>query len=157
MLSSELFEIVPFDPSHQEGACALAEDILCVERHLQPDIAGEKDLQDIARSYAAPDGRFLVAIAGGEVVGSAGILRLSERDCELKRLYVLPDYRRKGIASSLVGTLLPFVRERGYRRMLLEIGPEMADTIHRYTRYGFVPLSENDNLPRPGSFLAIKF
>jgi putative acetyltransferase len=157
MLGSDLFEILPFDPSHQEEAFALAEDILCVEHHLLSDLRGEADLQDIAKSYAPPDGRFLVAVASGEVVGTAGILKISERDCELKRLYVLPEHRRKGIASALMGTLLPFVRERGYGRLLLQVGPEMADTIHRYYRYGFVPLSENADLPRPGKFLAIHF
>jgi hypothetical protein len=41
--------------------------------------------------------------------------------------------------------------------MLLEVRPEMADTLHRYARYGFVPLGAQDDLPRPGSFLAIHF
>jgi GNAT superfamily N-acetyltransferase len=151
------FRILPFESSHQAEALALAEDILCVEHRLCSDLEGERDLQDISTSYAPPGGRFLVAVASGEVVGTAGILRLSERDCELKRLYVLPEHRRKGIASALVGTLLPFVREQGYRRLVLEIGPEMADTLHRYARYGFVPLAAGDELPRPGNFLAIHF
>ena len=157
MLGSDLFEVLPFDPSHEEGALALAEDILCVEHRLQADLRGEPDLQDLARSYAPPAARFLVAVSSGEVVGTAGILKISERDCELKRLYVHPEYRRKGIASALMGNLLPFVRERGYRRLLLQVGPEMADTIHRYYRYGFEPLPENADLPRPGKFLAIHF
>ena len=157
MFESGDFRIVPFEPAHQQEALALAEDILCVEHRLQTHLEDEKDLQDIAAAYAPPGGRFLVAIVKDEIVGTAGILGLSERDCELKRLYILPEHRRQGIASALVGTLLPFVREQGYRRMLLEVGPEMADTLHRYARYGFVPLAAGDDLPRPGEFLAIRF
>jgi putative acetyltransferase len=150
----EPFEIVPFDPSRQAEVRAVAEEILCREFGVKPDLSSEDDLEDVGRAYAPPDSRFLVAMRSGAVVATAGIRRISETDCELKRLYVLRGHRRQGLASGLVGNLLPFVKERGYRRILLELGPEMKDTVQGYSRYGFAPDAEN--LPRPGEFMSIR-
>ena len=155
MLELASFKILPFDLSYQEGVRALAEDILCVEYKVQSDLSGDEDLRNIAAAYAPPGSRFIVAIASGEVVGSGGILRLSERDCELRRLYVLAEHRRQGIAAAMMGVLLPFVRERGYKRILLEIRPEMEEDIRHYARFGFVHLTDKDDLPRPGTFMAM--
>ncbi len=155
MLNLRTFEIRPFDSSYQQAVLDVAEDILCIEYRAEPDLSREEDLRDVAGSYAPPGSRFLVAVASGEVVGTAGILRLSDRDCELRRLYVLAEHRRKGIASAFMGRLLPFVRDQGYRRILLEIRPEMEHDVRHYLRFGFVPLAEKDGLPRPGKFMAI--
>jgi GNAT superfamily N-acetyltransferase len=155
MLELASFKILPFNPSYQEGVRALAEAILCVEYKVQSDLSGDKDLRDIAATYAPPGSCFLVAVASGQVVGCGGILRLSERDCELRRLYVLAEHRRQGIAASMMGVLLPFVRKGGYRRILLEIRPEMEEDIRHYARFGFVHLTDKDDLPRPGTFMAI--
>ena len=150
------FMVQPFEPPHQAGVVALAEELLCREYRVQSDLSRDEDLQDVAGSYAPPASRFLVALSEGKVVGTGGIRRLSETDCELKRLYIDVKHRRGGIASAIVATLIPFVREQGYQRILLEIRPEMVDTIHRYSRYGFSPVPEGEDLPRPGSFLAIR-
>ena len=53
-----------------------------------------------------------------------------------------------------MGELLNFVRERGYKRILLELRPEMKDTVDRYSRYGFAP--ETEDLPRPATFMSIR-
>ena len=149
------FYVVPFEPSHQEGARFVAEELLCRELAVQSDLSGDEDLEDVARTYAPPGNLFLVALVDGAVVATAGLLRISDRDGELHRLYVLAAYRRQGIASALVGRLLTFVKSRGHHRILLEIRPEMKDTLEGYWRYGFVP--ESESLPRPGAFLAIRF
>lgn len=156
MVHSESLGILPFEASYQEAVVSLVEQILVREYAVRENLSGENDLQDVGRAYAPPDSRFLLAIRGDELVGTAGVRRISDTDCELRRLYVLASHRRQGIASALVGQLLPFARARGYRRMLLEVSDEMRDTVDRYHRYGFVPVEDTSTLPRPGEFMALK-
>jgi len=150
-------EVVPFDSTYQDSVWSLAEEILCREYAVLEHLRDEPDLADIAATYAPPDGTFLVALEQGRVVGTGGVLHISERDCELKRLYVRAPDRRQGIASTLMGELLDFIRQRGYKRILLEVRPEMQDTVKAYARYGFAPVEGGVDLPRPGDFLAINF
>jgi GNAT superfamily N-acetyltransferase len=148
-------EIVAFDSTYHDSVRALAEEILCREYAVREHLRDEPDLVDIAAAYAPPDGRFLVALEQGRVIGTGGVLRISERDCELRRLYVRAANRRRGVASNIVGELFDFIRERGYRRILLEVQPEMEGTVQVYSRYGFTPVAGGTDLPRPGEFLAI--
>jgi ribosomal protein S18 acetylase RimI-like enzyme len=150
----EPFEIVAFDPTYQKDVRYVVQEILCRETGVQKDLAGETDLKDVEASYAPPDSRFLIAKILDKVVGTAGLLRVSDTDCELRHLHVLSGFRRRGIASALVGDLLNFVRERGYKRILLELRPEMKDTVQRYSRYGFA--EETQDLPRPAPFMSIR-
>ena len=149
------FEILPFDASHQEGVVSLAEELLCREYRVQADLSQDEDLLNVAAAYPPPDNTFLVAMRAGQVVATAGLRHASGTDCELRRLYVHGAHRREGIATALVSELLGFVKERGYRRVLLELQPHMQQTVKRYGRYGFVPVTEAIGLPRPGSFMAI--
>lgn len=155
MSEAGTFEILPFDESHQEGVVSLAEELLCREYAVQPDLSDDPDLLDVAAAYPPPDSAFLVALQSGQVVGTAGVRRTSATDCELRRLYVHAAHRREGVASALVSELLAFVKRRGYRRVLLELQPHMQETVKRYGRYGFVPVPEGEELPRPGTFMAI--
>jgi len=157
MESHEPWRVVPFEPIYLDQVVGLAEELLCREYAVQEDLSSteDDDLRDIAGTYASPDGRFLLAVASGRLLATAGIRRLTDEDCELRRLYVARDSRRQGIASALVSELLPFVRERQYRRILLEVRPEMKDTVAGYSRYGFLPLGEGEDAPRAGQFLAI--
>ena len=148
------FEIVPFDTTHHKEVRQLARDVLCDEYGVQDDLSPEEDLEDIESSFAAPHSRFLVATILDKIVATGGLRRISDRDCELRHLYVLAPFRRHGIASALVGALVKFVRERGYKRVLLELRPEMEDTVKGYSRYGLTP--ESEDLPRPGEFLSIR-
>jgi len=150
----EPFEIVAFDASYQNDVRSVAEEVLCREYGVQDNLDGETDLTDVEDSYAPPDSRFVIAKVLDRVVGTAGLARVSDTDCELRHLLVLSDFRRRGIASALVGALLSFVRERGYKRILLELRPEMKDTVERYSRYGFA--EESEDLPRPADFMSIR-
>jgi len=157
MESPEPFEIKPFEPIHTSEVRELAWRIARDDYGTADEDPGsDEDLQDIAGAYAPPHGRFLVALDNGVVVGTGGIRRISDTDCELMRLYVQSEHRRRGVASSLMGDLVNFVRERGYRRLLLEIRPEMEPEAPIYRRYGFRDLEPEQAPKRPGRrFMAI--
>jgi GNAT superfamily N-acetyltransferase len=88
--------------------------------------------------FEHPEGRFLVARLEGEPVGCAGICRCDgEATAELRRMYVVPAARRRGVGRALVAALEQAARELGYRTLRLETGPEQPEAIRLYESAGF--------------------
>ncbi len=59
--------------------------------------------------------------------------------CEVKRMYVAPDSRGRGVASALLGAMEDAARGLGARRLRLETGVEQPRAIAFYRREGFAP------------------
>lgn len=156
MAEQESMRIVPFDPAFADHVLDLAEVVLCGELGREIDVSRERDLSDPAAAYAAPDSRFLLLLESDRLLAMGGIRGLTETQCELRRLYVHPDHRRRGYASALVGRLLPFVRQRGYTRILLDLDGGIEFSPETYARYGFVPVTDPRDRPRPGRFVEIR-
>jgi GNAT superfamily N-acetyltransferase len=156
MGSSGPFEILRFDPLRQAGVLELSEEILCREYGVARDLSGEADLRNVAVSYAEPANRFVIAVAGGAVIGAVGVLHIPPEGCELRRLYVHRDHRRLGVASAMMGEILTFVRDRAYRAMYLELRPDTREHASRFGRFGFQKAGPDDGAPRPGEFLVLR-
>jgi putative acetyltransferase len=87
-------------------------------------------------ALAAPDVRFVVARLGGSAVG-CGALRLDAGFAELKRMYVVPEARRRGIAWRLLARLEALAAANGRSLVRLETGVAQAEAIALYERAGF--------------------
>ena len=148
------YDIIECGPEQADEARELIRSVLVGEFAAPVDPAESEDLKDIVAAYAPPGCRFLIAMIGGEVVATGALLRLSAEQCELKWLFVRGDHRREGLASTLVGKLFPFAVEHGYKRILLEIRPEMAPYQKVYQRYGFAELPPA-SAPRQAPFMVI--
>ncbi len=97
----------------------------------------EKELGDLPGAYAPPEGLLLLATWSGETVACGGIRVIEEGVCELKRLYLRPAYRGKGIGRALAASLMEGARSLGYRKMLLVTMPFMAEAISLYRSLRF--------------------
>jgi len=150
------YDITDCGPEQAAEARDLIRGVLCGEFDSPEDPANSEDLQEIERVYTRKGNRFLITMIDGEVVATGAVLGLSDRDCELKWLFARQDHRREGLASALVAQLLPFAVQHGYKRVLLEIRPEMAPYQKVYRRYGFADLSA-EHAPRPKPFMVIDF
>lgn len=100
------------------------------------------DLVDPATYYADRRGAFLVLVDGARIVGTGGIAVLSEETAELKRLWILPGYRRQGLGRRILECLLVFARASDYRTVRLEVAtPDMQEAaVGLYRRLGFRPI-----------------
>ena len=116
----------------------------------------EKELAGLPGDYAAPDGRLLVACAGPHVVGCAALRPLEGRDCEMKRLYVMPAYRGQGIARTLAEKLVSEANVAGYRRILLDTLDSMVTARALYASLGFKEVSAYYHNPIPGAVYLAK-
>jgi putative acetyltransferase len=64
--------------------------------------------------------------------------KLNADTCEMKRLYLRPEFRGKGLGLCLVRTIIHEARQIGYRRMRLDtVEPVMKDAVAMYQRMGF--------------------
>lgn len=110
-----------------------------------------EELAKLPWDYARPAGRLLLALQGNEVAG-CGALRPLDRDvCEMKRLYVRPAFRGKGVGGAMTDALISSAREIGYQRMRLDTLPSMAAAIAIYRSLGFREIAPYRANPVPGA------
>jgi ribosomal protein S18 acetylase RimI-like enzyme len=98
----------------------------------------DQELARLPGDYAPPEGRLLLAEYEGQVAGCVALHRLEERICEMKRLYLRPLLRGKGIGRALADRIIAEGRQIGYQRMRLDtVEPVMKDAVEMYRKLGF--------------------
>lgn len=98
----------------------------------------EQELRELPGAYAPPDGRLLLAWDGEELMGSVALRRIGPEMCEMKRLYLRPGFRGRGLGRKLAVALIEEARTMGYRRMRLDTLPRRMETAERmYRSLGF--------------------
>jgi putative acetyltransferase len=109
------------------------------EYGLAPDPGGtDADLADLDAGYRRQGGVFRVVVsAGGRVVGCGGLFRSSAEEVELRKMYLLPLARGRGLGRRLLGELLGEARRLGARRVVLETASVLEEAIGLYRRAGF--------------------
>lgn len=99
----------------------------------------DKELENPASKYGMPEGRLYLAYVDEKLAGCVGLKKLDEAglQCELKRLYVRPQFRGKKMGERLLDVILKDAREIGYKAMLLDTLPFLKTAISMYQRRGF--------------------
>lgn len=116
----------------------------------------DTELADFPGKYAAPDGAFLVARFGAEIVGCVGLRRLDRRTCEMKRLFVRDHAKGHGLGKALVAELLQVASAKGYHRMRLDTLATMHAAQALYRGFGFYEIAAYVHNPLPGTLFMEK-
>jgi putative acetyltransferase len=112
----------------------------------------DKELADLPGDYSPPTGRLLLAEYEGQIAGCVALHKLSGEICEMKRLYLRPAFRGKGLGRVLADRIISEAREIGYQRMRLDtVGPVMKDAVAMYRKMGFVEIAAYCTNPMPGT------
>ncbi len=112
----------------------------------------EDELKNLPGAYAPPSGRLLLAYHDGQVAGCVALRPLDHEVAEMKRLYVRPDYRGKGVGRALVDGVIDEARSIGYQRMRLDtVESSMKDAIALYRRRGFREIAAYRTNPIAGA------
>jgi len=109
----------------------------------------EVEIASLPGRYALPDGQLLLARVDDVPAACVALYPLAKDEmfppdtnvCELKRLFVLPEFRGLHLGRRLSDTLLAFARTRGYDAMYLDTVPEaLPQASVLYTALGFQPV-----------------
>ena len=93
-----------------------------------------------------PSGAFLVGYENGEPVCCGGVKRLDEQACEIKKMYVVPAARGRGVARRLLYALEDAARALGYTVARLDTGPKQVGARGLYESEGYIEIPDfNDN------------
>lgn len=100
---------------------------------------GEADIGPAreASMFVEPDGVFLVVRDDDRAVACGGIARFDETRGELKRMYVLPDARGRGLGRRVLVELEAEARRLGYGSLVLETGDRQEAALGLYESSGY--------------------
>ena len=110
--------------------------------------------QDFDREVESLPGDYdpiLLARWNDEVAGCVALRAIDSAVCEMKRLYVRPQFRGKNIGRSLAETVIAEARRRGFKRMRLDTLPTMREAMPLYESLGFVDIPPYRFNPIAGS------
>lgn len=87
--------------------------------------------------FVDPSGRFLIAYCGNRPVACGGVKRLDNTTGEVKRLYVVPDARGRGVGRGLLRALEDAAAELGWRTVRLDTGDQQPDALELFRSAGY--------------------
>ena len=106
------------------------------------------ELANLPGDYALPRGRLLLAREFDQVMGCVALRPHGPTTCEMKRLFVRPEYRDRGLGRVLVEAIIEEARKIGYAHMRLDtIADRMDRAVALYRSIGFVEIPPYRNNP----------
>jgi putative acetyltransferase len=90
-----------------------------------------------ASEVAEGNGAFLVAYLGNDAVGCGAIRRIEEGVGEIKRMFVRPTARGRGVGAALLHAIEQTARQLNIHRLVLETGERQQEALALYRRAGF--------------------
>lgn len=141
----------PLTPRDWQQARALIEEYAGSLGH---DLSFQNIAHELAHldaEYSAPDGAFLLALEQETCLGCVGVRRFGPGDGEIKRLYVVPAARGRGIGLMLARAIVAEARRLGYARALLDTLSFMQEAQSLYASLGFRRIAAYRFNPLPGA------
>jgi ribosomal protein S18 acetylase RimI-like enzyme len=112
----------------------------------------DKELAGLPGDYAPPEGRLLLATREGAPCGCVALHKLDSSTCEMKRLYVRPQSRGKGLGRALAEHVIADARQIGFQRLRLDtVEPMMQAAVAMYRQLGFREIAPYRKNPIEGA------
>ncbi len=112
----------------------------------------DHELAGLPGDYAPPEGRLLLAAYDSQLAGCVALHKLEAGICEMKRLYLRPQFRGEGLGRALAERIIAEARQIGYLRMRLDtVEPAMRDAVGMYRKLGFTEIPPYRPNPNAGT------
>ena len=98
----------------------------------------EEELAKLPAKYAEPEGAIFLAKVNGVSAGCAALWKLDEGVCEMKRLYVKPDFQGLGLGKKLTQIIIDEAKGKGYKKMKLDTLRRLESANHLYKSLQFI-------------------
>jgi len=136
--------------SHPEAEKMLAEYYAEIRKRFGFGVKGQADAADMD----PPGGRFLIAYEDDRPVASGGIRTWEPGVCEIKRMYVVPDARRRGYGRQLLAAVERVAAEAGFRRIVLDTLDAHVDAMRFYDTTGYARVPAYNENPYASAWFA---
>lgn len=106
------------------------------------------DINNVESHYFDNNGTFLVLLDEERIIGTGAIRKLDNQVCELKRMWLVKNYRGKGYSLKIGQMLFDFARQAGYEKVRLDLADEKRQfqALKFYKKLGFYPIERyNDS------------
>ena len=100
----------------------------------------DSEITNLKAMYFEPVGGLLIATVNSEPAGVAGIRKYHGEECELKRMFVRPDFRNLGIGKKLLLASIELAKNLKYKTIKLDTTDFMTDAVKLYQSNGFVEI-----------------
>ena len=110
----------------------------------------KEELNIINSMYGSPTGCLLLVYEANQAIGCAAYRKIGDAICELKRMYIKPNYRKQGIGQKLVDILSQKAKQNGYDIMRLDTLDTMLPAISLYRNNGFYSIPAYYHNPNEG-------
>src|SRR5213075_1885830 len=110
----------------------------------------DDELGTLPGKYARPGGVVLIAREGAQAAGAIAYRMVEPGTCEMKRLYVRPAFRGRGLGRQLAEGIIEEARHIGYRAMRLDTLSSMVEARALYQSLGFLAIPRYNDNPGPG-------
>lgn len=107
----------------------------------------DEEVENLEMKYGMPWGRLYLLLCDGRIAGSIGLKKFDEESCEIKRLYIRPEFRGHHLSDILLKKFIDDAREIGYKYILLDTFPFLESAIHIYKKLGFYEIESYNNSP----------
>jgi len=99
----------------------------------------DEELTTLPIMYGQPAGALLLVEDEGNYAGAVGLRQIeNEFTCEVKRMYIKPEYQGKGIGKALMARVLETAKSMNYKIIKLDtLGPKMPAAVGLYKSFGF--------------------
>jgi len=112
----------------------------------------DQELANLPGDYSPPHGKLLLAEFEGELAGCVALHKLENEICEMKRLYLRPQFRGKGLGRALATRIIAEARDLGYSRLRLDtVESAMQDAVAMYLKLGFRKIDPYCANPMPSA------
>ena len=111
----------------------------------------EQELETLERVYGPPGGRFFLLRQGERSAGCVAVKDLGGGICELKRLFLRPGFRGKGLGRKCAERIVQTARDMGYAAVRLDTLPSMDAAIALYRSMGFAEIAGYTENPVEGA------
>ena len=108
----------------------------------------DSELEHMAAVYGRDNAKFYVMEAGGRIIGSVGVRGIDKDTCELRKLYLLKEFRGLGLGRELLRHALTFSVNKGYKKIQLEVSAKHEQAMRLYEKAGFVKTDEKPSCSR---------